>query len=188
MKKKQQNRKKTKQTEKFVSTEIKQSAMANEDYQKVKAFVVVLVIVLALVGLLFLLNGKLVTKDLDKDKTTTATTEPAYDEGVILGDNIFNQSDKEYMVLLYDSNNKENGMLYSGLFNTYSGSSVVYAVDAANKMNAPHFNESIENENTKPTKASEVVVKGPTLLIIKNKEVAEYITDTNTIVEKLKAK
>lgn len=183
MKKKQQNR----QKEKFVSTEIKQNKMANEDYQKIRAFVIVLVIVLALVGLLFLFNGKVVTKDLDDNKTTT-TTEPSYDESVILGDEIFNKGDKEYMVLLFDSDNKENGVLFSGLFSGYRGSKTLYGVDKANQMNKKHFSETNENENTKPTKASEVVVGGPRLLIIKDKKVSEYISDANVIVEKLRAK
>lgn len=183
MKKKQQKR----QKEKFVSTEIKQNKMANEDYQKIRAFAIVLVIVLALVGLLFLFNGKVVTKDLDDNKTTT-TTEPSYDESIILGDEIFNKGDKEYMVLFFDSNNKENGFLFSGLLNGYRGTKKVYGVDKANKMNASHFKETSENENEKPTKASEVVVGGPRLLVIKDKKVSEYISDTNTIVEKLRAK
>ena len=46
-------KKKQQETQKFVSTEIKQNKMANEDYQKIKAFFVVLIIVIALVGLLF---------------------------------------------------------------------------------------------------------------------------------------
>lgn len=182
MKKKQHS----KQTEKFVSTEIKKSNMSNEDYKKIISFVIVLIIVLALVGLLFLFNGKIVTKDLSNN--TTTTTEPSYDESVILGTDIFNKSDKEYMVLLYDSNNKENGILFGGLFNSYKGSKTLYAVDAANKMNKSFFSESLENENTKPTNASEVKVSGPRLLVIKNKEVVEYISDANTITEKLSAK
>ena len=59
-------KKKQQETEKFVSTEIKQNKMANEDYQKIKAFFVVLIIVIALVGLLFLFNGKVVTKEVDE--------------------------------------------------------------------------------------------------------------------------
>lgn len=183
MKKKQQNR----QTEKFISTEIKQSSMANEDYQQIKAFIIVLVIVIALVGLLFVFNGKVVTKDLS-DNNTTTTKEPSYDENVILGDDVFKKTDKEYMVLFYDSSDKEEGMLYDGLFNGYRGKGVLYAVDLANKMNKEHYNESIENENTKPTKSSEIVVGGIRLLVIKDNSVTEYISDSNTIVEKLRAK
>ena len=39
-------KKKQQETQKFVSTEIKQNKMANEDYQKIKAFFVVLIIVI----------------------------------------------------------------------------------------------------------------------------------------------
>lgn len=184
MKKKQQ---KNKQTEKFVATEIKQNKMANEDYQKIRAFIIVLIIVLGLVSLLFFFNGKLVTKDLD-DNSTTTTNEPSYDESTILGSDIFKQSDKEYMVLLFDSSDKESGMLYSGLFNTYKGKIPLYGVDASNKMNAAFFNETIENENTKPTKASEVIVKGPRVLVIKDKTVTSYISEKQEIVEKLSIK
>lgn len=184
MKKKQQKR----QTERFVSTEIKKNNMTNEDYQRVKTFVIILVIVVALVGLLFVFNGKIVTKDLSDNKTTAPTTEPSYDESIILADDIFSKSDKEYMVLIYDSSNKESGILFNGLFNYYKGSTKIYGVDLANKMNSSHYSESLENENTKPSKASEIIVSGPRLLIIKNKEVKEYISDTTTITEKLSAK
>lgn len=183
MKKKQH-----KQTERFVSTEIKQNKMNNEDYQKIKTFFIVLVIVIALLGLLFYFNGKVITKDILKEQSTTQTTEPTFDDDLILADDVFNKKDKEYMVLIYDSGNKEDGMLYDGLFNGYSGKSVLYGVDLKNKMNKSHYNENLENEITKPKNAQELVVSGPRLLTIKDGVVIEYINDANTIVEKLKAK
>lgn len=183
MKKKQH-----KQTERFVSTEIKQNKMNNEDYQKIKTFFIVLVIVVALLGLLFYFNGKVITKDIFKEQTTTQATEPTFDDGLILADDVFNKKDKEYMVLIYDSSNKENGMLYNGLFNSYSSERVLYGVDLNNKMNKSHYNENLENEITKPTNSKELVVSGPRLLTIKDGVVTEYISDTTTIVEKLKAK
>ena len=181
-------KKKQQETEKFVSTEIKQNKMANEDYQKIKAFFVVLIIVIALVGLLFLFNGKVVTKDVFNEGEKTTTTEPSYDENIILASDIFKKGDKEYMVLLFDSSNKENGMLYSGLINSYNGKGTIYGVDFANKMNKAHFNEGIENENTNPTTLEELVVGGPRLLIIKDKKVVEYIKEPETITETLRAK
>ena len=181
-------KKQQKQTERFVSTEIKQNKMSNEDYQKIKTFFIVLVIVIALLGLLFYFNGKVITKDIFSDSTTAQTTEPTFSKDIILATDVFNQKDKEYMVLIYDSSDKESGILYDGLFNSYSKDSVLYGVDLSNKMNKDHYNADLETELTKPTKASELVVKGPRLLTIKEGVVIDYISDANIIVEKLKSK
>ena len=177
-------KKKKKEIKKFESTEIKQSTFVNEDYKIIRAFFIVLAIVLALLGLLFYFNGKLVTKDMFSDETTTTTT-ASFDDTLVLADDIFKISDKEYMVLIYDSSDKNTNVLYDKLFNSYKGDTNLYGVDLANKMNKKHFDESLEKENTKPTKAEEIVVSGPRLLTIKKGEVTEYLKDAEKIKEQL---
>lgn len=179
-------KKKQTETKRFESREIKQSTFVNEDYKMIRAFIIMLVIVVGLLGLLYLFNGKVVTKDM-VDNETNETTEPTYDDKIILADNIFKVSEKEYMVLLYETEDDLTNILYNGLFNGYSGSSSLYSVDLSNGMNKKHFDKNQRSENKKPSKASEVVVSGPTLLIIKDGQVTEYITDSVTIKEKLKA-
>ena len=180
--------KKKKQTKRFESTEIKQSAFVNEDYKMMKTFLVVLLVVLLFVGLLYIFNGRMITKDVLPEEETT-TTAPTYDDTIILGDNIFDIKDKEYMVLLFDTGDDTNNFLYASLASYYTGDVPLYTVDLANKMNGDHFNSN-QNDgvNKNPTKASEVVVSGPTLLTIKNKKVTSYLEKTEEIRDKLSTK
>ena len=176
---------KQKEVKRFESTEIKQSAFINEDYKTFKTFIIVLIIVITLLGLLFLFNGKLVTKDMFNDETTT-TAPISYIDTTILADNILGTNNPHYMVLLYDTQDKTSNMLYDTLFNSYNGDEDLYAVDLANKMNAAHYNKNQENENRSPKTNEEIVVSGPTLLVINENKVVEYITDAEKIKEKLK--
>ncbi|MCH5166632.1 MAG: hypothetical protein J1F35_01945 [Erysipelotrichales bacterium] len=179
-------KKKNKQTEikRFESTEIKQSAFINEDYKTFKTFIIVLIIVLTLLGLLFFFNAKLVTKDMFNDETTT-TAPVSYIDTTILADHILGTNNPHYMVLLYDTEDKTSNILYDSLFNNYSGDEDLYAVDLANKMNASHYDKNQENENKSPKTNEEIVVSGPTLLVVKENKVVEYITDAKKIQEKL---
>lgn len=180
---------KKKQIEKkqFESTELKKSKFENEDYQKVKAFFIILIIVLALLALLFFLNGKFVTKDRFNDQETTTTTEPSYDETVITVDKMFKIKKDAYMVMIYDSNDKESSVLFSNLILTYKGSKSLYSIDLANKMNSKYYNPDKE-ENKKPTNPSDVSIAGPRLIIMSNGVVTEYIEDVDTIVKKMTEK
>lgn len=180
-------KKKQKETTQFESTELKQSKFENEDYQKVKAFFIILIIVLALLGLLFFLNGKFITKDRFQETETTTTAEPSFDETVIIVDEMFKIKKDEYMVMVYDSSDKESSVLFSNLVLTYKGSKTLYSVDVANKMNSKYYNPDKE-ENKKPTNPSEVSFAGPRLIIMSNGVVVDYIEDTDTIVKKMTEK
>ena len=68
-----------KNKQKFYSKEIKRNKQMNDDYKKFLAFIIVSVVVLGLLGVLYLLNGKYVTKDLFQDDSKTTTTEVSYD-------------------------------------------------------------------------------------------------------------
>lgn len=171
---------------KFISKEIKKTSYMNEDYKKAISFIIVLIIILGLIALLFFLNGKYVTKD-EFQNTTTTTTAPSYDETVITVDKMFKMSDSEYMVMLYDKTVKESSVLYDGLVNSYSGEVNLYSVDLSKKMNSKYY-DTKGKENTKPTKASEVMITKPTLIVIKKGKVTSYITNTDDIVKKLAQK
>lgn len=177
-------KKKQKEKKQFESVQLKQLTYENEDYQKVKAFFIILVIVLVLIGLLFFLNGKFVTKDRFQEKETTTTTEPSFDETVITVDRMFKIKNDDYLVMVYDSSDKNTSVLYSNLVLTYRGSKTLYSIDLANKMNSKYYNPDKE-DNPKPTKPSEVSFAGPRLIVMKNGVVTEYIDDVDTIVKKM---
>ncbi len=183
MKKKQ----KQQQTKKFDSKEIKQVNYSDEDYKVIRSFFIVLAIVLVLLASLFFLNGKYVTKDQFQDDVPTTTKAVNYDESVILVDQMFSIKDDEYMVLLYDTTDNTNNLLYNKLANSYTGKTPFYSVDLSNAMNKKYYDKSKE-DNQNPTKPSEVMVKGPRLFVIKKGQVTSFISDEAEIVKLLSVK
>lgn len=180
-------KKKNVQRKQFESEEIKQSRYENEDYQKVKAFFIILVIVLALIGLLFFLNGRFVSKDRFQEQESTTTTEPSFDETALTVDRMFKINKDEYLVMIYDSSDKNTSVLYNNLVLTYRGTKSLYSIDLNDKMNSKYYNPDKE-ENKKPTSPSEVSIAGPRLLVFKNGEVVEYLDNAEAIVNKINEK
>lgn len=180
-------KKKNIKKEQFESQEIKQSKFENEDYQKVKAFFILLIIVLALIGLLFFINGRFVSKDRFQENESTTTTEPSFDETVITVDRMFKINKDEYLVMVYDSNDKETSVLYSNLVLSYKGSKTLYSIDLNDKMNSKYYNKDKE-ENKNPTSPSEASFAGPRLLVMSNGKVIEYLDDRDAIVNKITQK
>lgn len=171
----------------FESAEIKTSNYENEDYQKVKAFFLILLIVLILLGTLFFINAKFVSKDRFQEKSTTTTKEPSFDETVITIDQMFKIKKDEYMVMIYNSDNKDENILYGNLVLSYKGTKSLYSIDLSNKMNSKYYNKDKE-ENKNPTSPTEVSVAGPRLIVIKNGVVSEYLDETDAIVKKITEK
>lgn len=177
-------KKKNNNKSKFQSTPIQINGGLNDDYKKIISFFIVLLIIVACVFLLYFLNGKYVTKDLKEKETTTTTVK--YDKSLIVVDDIFKQGNGNYMVLLYDKSNNVESVLYDGLVMSYDNEKVdLYTVDLSSAMNKKYFNKD-GKENTKPSKASDIVVTKTTLITINKGKVTAYDTDKDKIVEKLK--
>lgn len=173
-----------KKNSKFQSKEIKVKNYMNEDYKTITTLIIVLVVIGCFIGLLFFLNGKFVTKDHFQDNTTT-TAKVKYDDSLLIVNDIFNIDDKEYFVLLYDAKDKTSNFLYSGLISSYKDDKIsLYSIDLSNSMNKKYYNKEGKINKT-PKNASEVLVNGPTLMVIKNGKVSSYITEKEKIVEKL---
>ncbi len=175
-------KKKKIQEKRFESKEIKRNKELNSDYKTAVAFLIVLVIVVALFGILYLFNGKFVTKDEFQTSSTTTTTTVAYDESTISMASVFKQKEKEYYCLFYDKKDKTHSM-YDTLLIRYTGSIPLYKIDLSNAMNKKNYDKA-GKENTKPTNAGEIMITRPTLIHIKDNEVIEYITDRDKIAEK----
>lgn len=173
----------------FYTQELKKSKTINEDTVKIITFIIVLIVVLALLGGLFYLNGKYVTKDIDKTTTTTTTTEAVYDDTKLTVNTMFDVSKKDtYYVLAYDSTDELVGQyLYSNASTANIENIKVYTLDLNNAMNQKYY-DSTKEPNTKPTKPSEVSFKTNTLLVFKKGKVVEFITDQDAITKKLQNK
>ena len=168
----------------FISTKMKKQTYKNEDVKLFTSAVIIMIAMALLIGGLFYINGKYVTKDEFQPETTTTTTEPSFDNTIILADEAFNQKDKLYYVMFYDTKDVDYGRMYANLVNYYSGDAVVYSVDLSSAMNKKYYNTKGE-ANTKPTKAEELVITGPTLIVFKKNKVDSYLTDKNEIIKKL---
>ena len=176
---------KKKNTEKFYSKEIKRNKTMNEDVQRVITFIVVLVIVLGLLGGLYFLNGKYVTKDLFQGDVTTTTTEVSYDPTLLTVSRLFDVKSDEYYVMMYDHSDKVKATLYDSLVLNFKEVDIsLYTVDMSNAMNNKYYDVD-GKENKAPTKSEEVMVTRPTLVHIKKGKVVEYITEDSKMVEKL---
>ncbi len=165
----------------FITSELKQSKLSNEEYNKVKGFIVLVVIIGIFVGLLFFLNGNFVTKDLKEDETTTTTTEAEYDSKLILASEFLSLSDKSYYVLFYDANNTDEKAFAEEFINKYNVSAVpLYKVELNDLMNKKYYDPN-GTENTKPKNSDELVITKTTLIKVNKKKVSSFITDKNEI-------
>lgn len=180
MKKKNNNNEKVK----FESKEIKQHTIKNEDYQKVISFIVILVVVLVCLGGLFFFNGKYVSKD-EFQNTTTTEAVVSIDNTVILSNDIFNQKDSKYMVMIFRSKDKTENMFNGSLVSGYQGNDKVYSVDLSNKMNENIYNVK-EKEKLLVSNVKDLNVIRPTLLIIEKGKVTKAVTDNEEMISILK--
>ena len=186
--KKETNKKEEKKEVVFITKELKRKETDSEEYVKVKAFFIILVIILVLLGLLALLNGNFVTKDYSNETTTTSTTTIAYDSSLLTVDRVFNVSDKNYLVLFYNSKDSAEKEYVDGLVGKYSSDTTkLYKVDMADPMNKAYYNEN-GTENTAPTSSKDIVITRTTLMTIKKKKVVKYQTDKAEIAKVLNTK
>lgn len=174
-----------KNKQKYYSREIKRNSEFNDDYKKVITFIIVLIVIGICIGAIFFLNGKFVSKDMFQKTTTTTTKEVSYDPTLLTVSTLFTVKDSEYLVLLYDANNKTNGFLYNELVLGYVEDKVsLYSIDMSNAMNKKYY-DTKGKENTTPTKSSEVLITKPTLMHIKKGKVVDYITKRDDIISML---
>lgn len=168
----------------FISTKMKKQTYKNEDVKLFTSAVIIMIVMALLIGGLFYINGKYITKDEFQPETTTTTTEPSFDNTIILAEEVFKQKDNLYYVMFYDTKDSDYGKMYGNLVNYYNGDAVVYTVDLGSAMNKKYYNKDGKaNEN--PTKPEELVITGPTLIVFKKNKVTSYIIEKNEIIKKL---
>lgn len=144
-------------------------------------FGVLLVLVIS-----YLLVGIFFTKTIKFGKDKKDPTEVTIDNSTILLGNLFDQKESEYMVIVYDINNKEDKTMENWI-SYYEGKNsdvTIYKVDSKNKMNAKYIGEK-ENENA-PTSLEDLKVLDPTIIKIKDGQITEYYEGETSVKEMLK--
>lgn len=151
-----------------------------EENKIVKRFLIILLVVIACIGIVYLLTKLIVDKD--EAKTDTKTTETFDYDKTILG-SAFNRPYEEYYIIAYKGTDEEAVNL-SNSINTYltkENHTKIYYADLDDYMNKKFYDE--ENVNKNATKASELKVGKYNLIKFKDGQITEFITDIDSIKE-----
>lgn len=134
----------------------------------------------------YLLVGIFITKTIKFGKDKEESTNVTIDNSTILLGNLFNQKEDEYLVIIYDINNKDDKSLDNWI-SYYKGKNsdmTIYKVDSKNKMNAKYIGEK-DNDET-PTSLENLKVKEPTIIKVKDHNITEYYEGETSVKEMLK--
>ena len=145
-----------------------------EEENYVNRFIMTIGILLIILIAGYLIIGIFVNKTISFNKEDEEEKEEVkIDNTTILAGEIFDQKEEEYYVLVYDTTDTKS--ILPNWKSNYEGSEntlTVYVVDSSKKLNANFIVD--KNSNTNPTSYSNLKIKSPTLIKIKNKEVIEY--------------
>jgi len=131
------------------------------------------------------ITNKNSTDTTSNDKKEAEETVISYDE-IMVGRSL-DMSDGDYFVLYYDMSDENISGTYSSLVSGYKSKEDhlnIYVVDMSSSFNKPYATDKESNKN--PSKASEILVNGPTLIKVSNKQVSDYVEGEESITNYLK--
>jgi hypothetical protein len=159
--------------------ERKQIKYVNEDTNEVKKFVYILIGVAIIVVLLYFLTAKYLVKD-NFQSTDDDTTEVEITYDTVNVGNVFNRPYDTYYVFAYDSS-ESKAIYYATFVNNFDDDNgKLYFLDLSTEINKKYVGE---NGNSKATKTSELSLKSPTLIQIKNGKIVNYYEDIDEIAD-----
>ncbi len=150
----------------------------------VKKFIISLVIVALVVGLIYILTGLFVTKDLKKsDDKTTTKAEIDYDLTLI--GNIFDLDYDDYYVMVYDFDNDDSTKIESLISNykTSDNYTKIFKANISDSLNKNFIDKN--NSNPNASNIGEIKIKDTTLIHFKNKKIVSYKENYEEIEEEL---
>ena len=116
----------------------------------------------------------------DKEEVTISS------ENIILGRSL-SMSDDDYLVIFYDKSDEESSSTYANLVSTYKYSGTdhmkIYTVDMSNGLNKRFSTDGESNKN--PESVKDFKINGPTLILVSNHTVSEYIEGEEDITNYL---
>ena len=118
-------------------------------------------------------------KDNDKEEVTISN------ENIIVGRSL-SMSDEDYYVIFYDKGDEEISSTYSEIVShqKYSGDGKkIYVVDMSSGFNKKFL--TTEESNKTPATASDFKINGPTLILVSNHSVQDYIEGEESIKDYL---
>ena len=155
----------------------KQKRNYNDEEEKnaLSRFVMTLGIVLGALVVLYLFIGIFITKTITfgNDKKDEVEESVAIDKSTIFASQLFDQSEDEYYVLVYNPEEKVQDLSsFISLYQSKSDSIKLYKVDSTKKFNGDFIVEKDSNRN--PSNYSELRIISPSLIKISSKSVVEY--------------
>ena len=156
-------------------------AKANDNIWNIFIVVCVIIIFLCSFYILaaYITNSKGETKQKDDESVSISYT------NIIVG-RILSMKEKKYLVVLFDKSDSDNSTSINNIISTYNDKKkhlAVYTVDMSDGLNKKFIGEE---SNSTPSKLSDIVINGPTLMKIKKGKVIEYIEGTENIENYLK--
>lgn len=143
--------------------------------------VVVLTLILVYLATAFFLTGEIGGKKTTTTKDSSSVTTLYQD--MILASKTFERPEEEYMVIFFSEKDAKK-RIKSYMKSYYNEDIKLYKVNLDESINK--FVVSKDEENKEAKNANELKIKDTTLIVIKNKSIVSYITDTDEIVEKIK--
>ena len=151
----------------------------NEDTNEIKKFVLILVGVALVALLMYFLTAKFLVRDRFQNEEKEIVEEIDY-ETVDAG-TLFNR-ESEYYVLCYDKSSS-TAKFYANLVEQGTMFYKIYTMDLSLDINKKYVSDEGNSSATNP---SELKIKNPTLILIKDGKIGEYIEGEENIVKKLK--
>ena len=149
-------------------------------------FITTLAVLLLVFVLAYFLIGFFYTKEIDfSNDDEEDVSEVSVDNSTIMLGQLFDQSEEEYYVLIYDTTDKVLSISsWMSIYSSKSDALKIYTVDSSKKFNANYLVE--EGSNKDATSVSELRVISPTLIKVTNKAISEYIEGEDNIVNVFK--
>ena len=146
--------------------------------------IIIALMVILVLGMFYLLTIYITNKHSEKNNTEdkTETTDSTFNYNKITVGKTFTMSDDDYIVVLYDTSNEDISNTYSNLISTYKAKEEhlpIYYVDMNDSINKKYT--TTEESNKNPTKASELLVNGPTLIRITSNNLVDYLEGEEAI-------
>lgn len=151
----------------------------NEDTNQIKKFIFILVGVALIALLLYFVTAKFLVKDkFQKEVETKEETNITYDT-LSIG-NVFNRPYETYYIMAFDSTSLQANY-YDALINNYTKDKI-YFLDLSLEVNKKYVKETSNPEASKP---SELALKEPTLILIKDGKISKYFDDIASIEKEI---
>lgn len=162
---------------------IESSSSFNGEYKKI---VIITLSVLAFLAAFYFITVAILNKDDNSTKNdTNKDTEVEIQYKEILVGTSFSMKDSSYLVVYYNTTDKDNASDISSAISTYrtnNKDSHIYYVDMNNALNK---NFVSGESNSSASSAEELKINGPTLINFADGKIVEYVEGKDRIIDYL---